>query len=138
LRSTEDAHGATFDFGRGQHPGLGWSDPTFGGFQPPKDFVGSLQPSTLVARSRRDVVSLQAKPNGSALGSEAIEGVADARALLTVEEVAELLRVPLSWVYERTRKRSMDRIPGFRLGKYWRFREADVLAWLDRQRSGPW
>jgi hypothetical protein len=25
--------------------GLGWSDPTFGGFQPPKDFVGSLQPS---------------------------------------------------------------------------------------------
>jgi hypothetical protein len=25
--------------------GLGWSDPTFGGVQPPKDFVGSLQPS---------------------------------------------------------------------------------------------
>jgi hypothetical protein len=25
--------------------GMGWSDPTFGGFQPPKDFVGSLQPS---------------------------------------------------------------------------------------------
>jgi hypothetical protein len=24
---------------------MGWSDPTFGGFQPPKDFVGSLQPS---------------------------------------------------------------------------------------------
>jgi excisionase family DNA binding protein len=56
--------------------------------------------------------------------------------LLTAEEVAELLRVPLSWVYERTRKRGVDRIPGFRLGKYWRFREADVLAWLDRQRVG--
>ena len=56
--------------------------------------------------------------------------------LLTVEEVAELLKVPASWVYERTRKRGMDRIPGFRLGKYWRFREADVLAWLDRQRDG--
>ena len=41
----------------------------------------------------------------------------DARALLTVEEVAELLHVPLSWVYERTRKRGVDRIPGFRLGK---------------------
>jgi len=25
--------------------GMGWSDPTFGGFQPPKDFVGSLQPN---------------------------------------------------------------------------------------------
>jgi excisionase family DNA binding protein len=58
------------------------------------------------------------------------------RALLTVEEVAELLRVPPSWVYERTRRRAGDRIPGFRLGKYWRFREADVLAWLERQRSG--
>jgi excisionase family DNA binding protein len=53
--------------------------------------------------------------------------------LLTVEEVAELLRVPVSWVYERTRSRAIDRIPGFRLGKYWRFREADVLAWIERR-----
>ncbi len=82
------------------------------------------------------MVSLQAKPNGSALAAEAVKRVPNARTLLTVEEVAELLRVPLSWVYERTRNRSVDRIPGFRLGKYWRFREADVLAWLDRQRSG--
>ena len=58
------------------------------------------------------------------------------RALLTVEEVAEILRVPASWVYERTRRRSADRIPGFRLGKYWRFREADVLTWIERQRTG--
>lgn len=57
-------------------------------------------------------------------------------ALLTVEEVGELLNVPSSWVYERTRKRGIDRIPGFRLGKYWRFRESDVLAWLERQRVG--
>jgi excisionase family DNA binding protein len=56
--------------------------------------------------------------------------------LLTVEEVAELLRVPLSWVYDRTRKRGAERIPGFRLGKYWRFREADVLEWIERQRAG--
>jgi excisionase family DNA binding protein len=56
--------------------------------------------------------------------------------LLTVEDVAALLRVPPSWVYERTRKRGLDRIPGFRLGKYWRFREGDVIAWLERQRVG--
>lgn len=79
--------------------------------------------------------SLQAKPNGSALAAEAVTRAPDSRALLTVEEVAELLHVPLSWVYERTRKRGVDRIPGFRLGKYWRFREADVLAWLERQRG---
>jgi excisionase family DNA binding protein len=56
--------------------------------------------------------------------------------LLTIEEVAELLHVPVSWVYGKTRRRSMDRVPGFRLGKYWRFREADVLAWIERQRGG--
>lgn len=56
--------------------------------------------------------------------------------LLTVEEVAELLKVPVSWVYERTRQRGLNRLPGFRLGKYWRFREAEVFAWLERQRVG--
>jgi excisionase family DNA binding protein len=55
--------------------------------------------------------------------------------LLTVKEVAELLRVPVSWVYERTRKRSLDRLPGIRLGKYWRFRQGEVLAWVDSQRE---
>lgn len=56
--------------------------------------------------------------------------------LMTVEEVAEMLSVPVSWVYERTRSRGTDRIPGFRMGKYWRFRETDVLAWVERQRIG--
>lgn len=55
--------------------------------------------------------------------------------LLTIQEVAQLLHVPRSWIYSRTRRRSADRIPGFRLGKYWRFREADVLAWLDHKKS---
>jgi len=57
--------------------------------------------------------------------------------LLTIEEVAEILHVPISWVYGKTRRRTIDRIPGFRLGKYWRFRETDVLAWIERQRVGP-
>ncbi len=55
--------------------------------------------------------------------------------LLTVEDVAELLHVPPSWVYERTRQRSSNRLPGFRLGKYWRFRLTDLLQWLERQRA---
>lgn len=56
--------------------------------------------------------------------------------LLTVEEVAELLKVPVSWVYERTRQRGLNRLPGFRLGKYWRFSESEIVAWLERQRMG--
>jgi excisionase family DNA binding protein len=60
----------------------------------------------------------------------------DERHLLNVHEVAELLQVPVSWVYERVRKRSLERLPGYRLGKYWRFREADIQAWIERQRTG--
>lgn len=59
----------------------------------------------------------------------------DENELLTVKEVAVFLRVPVSWVYERTRKRSLDRLPGIRLGKYWRFRQAEVLAWVENQRQ---
>ncbi|MBS1842588.1 MAG: helix-turn-helix domain-containing protein [Acidobacteria bacterium] len=55
--------------------------------------------------------------------------------LLTVKDVAEILRVPVSWVYDRTRKRSIDRLPGMRLGKYWRYRREDITAWLRRQQA---
>jgi len=47
-----------------------------------------------------------------------------------------LLQVPVSWVYGRTRKRSLERIPSYRLGKYWRFRQEEVLAWVESQRRG--
>jgi excisionase family DNA binding protein len=55
--------------------------------------------------------------------------------LLTVEEVASLLHVPVSWVYGRMRKRSLERLPGYRLGKYWRFREDEIHAWVEDQRG---
>jgi len=58
--------------------------------------------------------------------------------LLTVGEVAELLQVPISWVYEQTRRRCHDRIPGFRLGKYWRFTSEDVTAWLEAKRTNDY
>ena len=59
----------------------------------------------------------------------------EADTLLTVREVAALLKVPVSWVYERTRRRSQDRIPGFRLGKYWRFNAEEVRRWLEGQKG---
>jgi excisionase family DNA binding protein len=76
------------------------------------------------------------KPNGSPSATSALATTGSERSLLTVEEVATLLKVPPSWVYDHTRRRAGDRIPGFRLGKYWRFREADVMAWIERQRAG--
>jgi excisionase family DNA binding protein len=53
---------------------------------------------------------------------------------LTVSEVAQLLQVPISWIYARTRQRTLNRLPGYRLGKYWRFRQEEVLTWVESQR----
>ncbi len=55
--------------------------------------------------------------------------------LLTVEEVAMLLKVPKSWVYERTRRRGIERLPHIKLGKYLRFEEKAVKRFLGRKRS---
>lgn len=56
--------------------------------------------------------------------------------LLTVQEVAHFLQVPVSWVYGRMRKRSCERLPAYRLGKYWRFREDEVHKWVKRHCGG--
>ena len=56
--------------------------------------------------------------------------------LLTVEEVAVLLKVPQSWVYLHTRRRSKSRLPHIKIGKYLRFCEADVWSFLERLKKG--
>lgn len=48
--------------------------------------------------------------------------------LLTASEVAELLGVPVSWVYEQSRRR---RIPTVTLGRYRRYRREAIEAWVD-------
>ena len=54
--------------------------------------------------------------------------------LLTVDELAAVLKVSPSWVYEhtRTRKRAA-RLPYIKIGKYIRFDPHAVRAFLDRQ-----
>lgn len=54
--------------------------------------------------------------------------------LLTIDDVATLLKVPKSWVYERTRRRGVDRLPFFKLGKYLRFDERSIKRFLEHQR----
>ncbi len=56
--------------------------------------------------------------------------------LLTVEEIADMLRVSKSWIYARTRRRGLERLPHMKLGKYLRFEERAVRDFLDRQRVG--
>jgi excisionase family DNA binding protein len=53
--------------------------------------------------------------------------------LLTVDDVAALLKVGRGWVYERTRRRKTDRglrLPYLKVGKYLRFDPAAVRGFL--------
>ncbi len=54
----------------------------------------------------------------------------DPENILTPQELAERLKVPLSWVFEKTRARCRDRIPCMRIGRYVRFDWVAVEAWL--------
>jgi excisionase family DNA binding protein len=50
--------------------------------------------------------------------------------LFTIQEAAEVLRIPISWLYERTRRNA---IPCRRLGKYVRFSEEDLTKIMSAQ-----
>lgn len=47
--------------------------------------------------------------------------------LYTVDELAETLSVPKSWVYART---ASNEIPHIRVGRYVRFSVHEVMRWL--------
>lgn len=47
--------------------------------------------------------------------------------VMTAGEVAELVRIPVSTVYELARR---ERIPGHRIGRTWRFVPPEIEEWL--------
>jgi excisionase family DNA binding protein len=51
-------------------------------------------------------------------------------ALLTVDEVAAILRVPKSWIYAH-----LSELPTIRLGRYIRFKWSDIDEFLSRRGS---
>ncbi len=53
--------------------------------------------------------------------------------LLDAKEAAELLNVPVGWVREQTRAGRMPHVP---LGRYRRYRESDLRAWLESLTNG--
>jgi excisionase family DNA binding protein len=53
--------------------------------------------------------------------------------LLTAAEVAERLAVPVGWVREHTRSGA---IPHIRLGRYIRYVDDDVDAWVESLKAG--
>jgi excisionase family DNA binding protein len=55
--------------------------------------------------------------------------------LLTVEQVAQRLQVPRSWIYEHTRPASRPCLPHLKLGKYLRFRREDIDDFIKQGRK---
>ncbi len=53
---------------------------------------------------------------------------------LTIEEVADLMSVPKSFIYRRTCRGHADPIPSFRLGGHLRFRLDEIEAWIAAHR----
>ena len=53
--------------------------------------------------------------------------------LLTLEEMAAHLRVNQSWLYRQTKRHGPGSIPRLKVGKYLRFNEAAVMAWIRDQ-----
>ncbi len=53
--------------------------------------------------------------------------------LIGVNELAERLSIPPSWIYARTRLKDADQIPHIRCGKYVRFKIDEVMDWLEKQ-----
>ena len=52
--------------------------------------------------------------------------------LIGINEMAEKLSVPTSWIYQRTRT---NEIPHYKIGKYVRFDEALVWEWIKEEKE---
>ncbi|MGA3279901.1 MAG: helix-turn-helix domain-containing protein [Smithella sp.] len=53
--------------------------------------------------------------------------------LVTINEMAEKLKVKPSWLYFRTMQIGKDAIPRVKVGKYIRLNPDDVMRWIAEQ-----
>ncbi len=92
--------------------------------------------ATAQRRSRPEEDSRSAATNGAGTGFEQLSLFAT-KSYLTVQDVAELLDVPKSFVYRRTCRGHSDALPSYRFGGHLRFRPDDVHAWIEKHRREP-
>ena len=59
----------------------------------------------------------------------------DREKLLTPQEVADWLRVKISWVYQRSHAKTLP-FPSIRVGTFLRFPESGIQAYLQRLTQG--
>ncbi len=97
----------------------------------------SRQPRTHGSEAEAITLSVVASQKENTHSEGFATGGGEDESLLTVQEVARALKVPLSWVYARTRRRGQDRLPHIKLGKYLRFDMNAVRHWLQQFSSSP-
>lgn len=86
-----------------------------------------LKPSALLGELFLDAIHQAIREEIQAVTGRDGKRKAD---LLTPEELAASLKVPVSWVYEQSRQ---DKIPTHRIGRYIRFDLDEVLESQKRQ-----
>lgn len=72
-----------------------------------------------------DCIPVQSK------GSLRLDAMPD-NSVLTVKEVAALLRVDEKTVYRLVKKREL---PGFKVAGAWRFKRDDIESWIEKQKA---
>ncbi|HWY54178.1 MAG TPA: helix-turn-helix domain-containing protein [Terriglobales bacterium] len=73
---------------------------------------------------------LGARMTSDSRESNPTAGDSSGKVLLTADEVAQILRVPRSWVYSH-----LSELPVIRLGRYVRFRRSEIDGFLEKR--GP-
>jgi hypothetical protein len=61
--------------------------------------------------------------------------VRDDNSLLTVEDVARIFQVPISWVYGAVRGRKKKQMPHIMIGRYVRFEEQAVRDYINASKK---
>jgi predicted DNA-binding transcriptional regulator AlpA len=87
-------------------------------------------PSSVPSESQQSALDQNVTADAATGGNQT-----DDTQLLNVQEVAKLLQVPVSWVYEHTRPRCATPLPHIKLGKYLRFLPIDIRTYLEDARS---
>ncbi len=73
-------------------------------------------------------LELGARMTSDSSESNPTAGNSSGEVLLTADEVAQILRVPRSWVY-----RHLSELPVIRLGRYVRFRRSEIDGFLEKR-----
>ena len=59
--------------------------------------------------------------------------ISGTKKLITIDELAEELNVPKSWVYHQSRLKKVNGFPVRKFGKYLRFDLDEVIAWGEKK-----